>query len=260
MIRPPVDAAFKDHFSGHAMAYAAHRPVYPAALADWLAAIAPARQAAWDCGCGSGQLTVLLAERFEQIVGTDASAEQVNHAVAHPRVEYRCAPAEDSGLPAASVDLVIAAQAAHWFDMPRFNAEARRVARPGAAVVLVAYEVQHIAPVIDTVIMGFYGGALKDHWPPERRHVENGYASLEFPFPAIPAPELEIALEWNCEEFLAYIDTWSATRRLEKAHGRTAYERFAVELRDAWVDPALRRTVHWPLAIRAGRVNGPIDR
>ena len=251
-----MDASFKDHFSGHARAYATHRPVYPPALADWLAAIAPARHAAWDCGCGSGQLTVLLAEYFEQVTGTDASQEQVNNAMPHPRVEYRTAPAENSRLPAASFDLIVAAQAAHWFDMPRFNAEAQRVARPGAAVVLVAYELQHIAPIIDAVILAFYGGALEDYWPPERRHIENGYATLEFPFAPIPAPQIEIALDWTCEEFLAYVDTWSATRRLEKARGRRDFEQFAGALRGVWGDPAVLRTVRWPLAIRAGRAPG----
>lgn len=254
-MKPQMDASFKDHFSGHARAYAAHRPVYPAALADWLAAIAPARVAAWDCGCGSGQLTALLAERFERVIGTDASQEQVHNATPHPRIEYRCAPAEDSGLPAASFDLVVAAQAAHWFDMPRFNAEAQRVARPGAAVVLVAYEVQRISTLIDPVVQRFYGGALDDYWPPERRHVENGYATLEFPFEPRSTPQLEIALDWTCDEFLAYVDTWSAARRLEKAHGRGDYERFASELRGVWGDPAVLRTVRWPLAIRAGQVS-----
>ena len=48
---------------------------------------------------------------------------------AHPRVEYRVATAEESGLESKSVDLITVAQALHWFDLERFEAEARRVAR-----------------------------------------------------------------------------------------------------------------------------------
>lgn len=46
---------------------------YPARLVDELAALCPGTRLALDCGCGTGQLTVLLAERFERVVGTDAA-------------------------------------------------------------------------------------------------------------------------------------------------------------------------------------------
>ncbi|MBF3045820.1 methyltransferase domain-containing protein, partial [Pseudomonas aeruginosa] len=71
-----MTAPFKDHFSTGSANYAAHRPTYPARLVDELAALCPGTRLALDCGCGTGQLTVLLAERFERVVGTDASAAQ----------------------------------------------------------------------------------------------------------------------------------------------------------------------------------------
>src|SRR5436305_11939804 len=98
-VTTPAERPFKDHFSDHPAAYAAHRPTYPVALVDFLAEVAPRRQLAWDCGCGSGQLSVLLAARFERVVATDASAEQIAHAAPHPKVRYAHAPAEASGLP-----------------------------------------------------------------------------------------------------------------------------------------------------------------
>ena len=47
-------APFKDHFSASAQDYALARPSYPQALFDWIASIAPARNAVWEAGCGSG--------------------------------------------------------------------------------------------------------------------------------------------------------------------------------------------------------------
>src|SRR5262249_38727408 len=68
---------FKDHFSGAASGYAAHRPVYPRAVAEALADRSPGRTLAWDAGCGSGQLSAVLGEVFERVVATDASAAQI---------------------------------------------------------------------------------------------------------------------------------------------------------------------------------------
>src|SRR3954471_1174634 len=133
--------AFKDHFSSRAADFAAYRPTYPPELVDYLASVCPTSNLALDCGCGTGQLAVLLADRFKRVIATDASAQQIENAEPRERVTYRVAPAERSGLPDASADLVVAAQAAHWFDQPAFYAEARRVGRPGAILALVTYGV-----------------------------------------------------------------------------------------------------------------------
>src|SRR3954471_23387114 len=105
---------FKDLFSAGAAAYARFRPTYPPALFDWLAATAPARGLAIDVGTGNGQAAVALAERFERVLALDPSEQQLANAAAHPRVQYRHAPAEATGAPAACADLVTAGQAFHW--------------------------------------------------------------------------------------------------------------------------------------------------
>src|SRR5689334_22090747 len=147
---------FKDHFSSRSADYAAYRPTYPRAVADYLASLCPAPDVALDVGCGTGQLSVLLAENFRSVVATDASARQIESAVPHPRVDYRVAAAERSGLPDRSVDLVTAAQAAHWFDLPAFYAEVRRVGKAGAVLALVTYGVVQADPEVDPVIQRFY--------------------------------------------------------------------------------------------------------
>src|SRR5205085_2841298 len=113
---------FRDHFASAATDYAAFRPRYPAALFAALAESAPGRHVAWDCATGSGQAAIGLAGHFEQVVATDASAAQLSAALAHPRVRYREAPADASGLPPRSVELVTVAQALHWLDRTSFYA------------------------------------------------------------------------------------------------------------------------------------------
>ena len=245
--------SFKDHFSQVAGAYAAHRPSYPVALVDFLAQRVPARRLAWDCGCGSGQLSVLLAGPFERVVATDASAEQIARAAAHPKVEYRCAPAGASGLQPGSADLATAAQAAHWFDLPAYYAEVRRVVRSGGLVALISYGVVSTGPDLDAVIRPFYEKVLGAYWPPERRHVDEGYRSLPFPFAELETPPFEIRLDWRLEELVGYVGTWSAVWALERAQGRGPLTSFTRDLTAAWGPAAAVRTVRWPLALRVGR-------
>ncbi len=246
-------SGFKDHFSGAAREYAAHRPRYPEALFAELARLAPARQRAWDCATGSGQAALGLAAHFQQVTATDASAQQIARALPHPRVTYRVAPAEASGLPAASVDLVAVAQAAHWFDLPRFYAEANRVLRPGGLVALWGYERLAVAPEVDAVIETFYADALGPYWPPERRHVETAYRELPFPYAELAAPAFGLAAEWDLDALMGYFATWSAVRRCREATGQDPLPRMRERLLAVWGSPGTAKTLKWPLFLRLGR-------
>lgn len=246
--------SFKDHFSSRSADYAAYRPTYPVALADYLAGLCETPAKALDVGCGTGQLSVLLAERFASVVATDASTRQIENAVPHERVTYCVAPAEKSGLPEHSVDLVTVAQAAHWFDLPAFYAEVRRVAKPGGILALITYGVIQADPEIDPVVRHFYRDVIGSYWPPERRHVEEGYRSFDFPFAELTPPDMAITVEWRAADLIGYADTWSAVREAERALGRGPIDAFAQDLTAAWGDPERRRTIRFPLSFRIGRV------
>ena len=245
--------AFKDHFSGPAAAYAAYRPRYPRELALFLAQISPVCSRAWDCGCGSGQLSELLAEFFEQVVATDASARQIAEARPYPRVEYRCAPAEESGLAAHSTDLISVAQAVHWFDLDRFYEEVRRVGKPGSVLALIGYGTMEVEGV-QALVHAFYDGILEPFWPAERRQVETGYRLLDFPFTPVPVPSLQMNAAWDLAALMGYIGTWSAVQALEREKGPAPFQAFGRALRGAWGDPDTSRRVSWPLFVRAGRL------
>ena len=242
--------SFADHFSTIAARYASYRPTYPAALVDVLAR--EASGVAWDVGCGNGQLSVALAEKFARVIATDPSQAQLDAATPHPRVEYRRAPAEASGLPDASVDLVVAAQAAHWFDWPRFVDEANRVAKPRALVALVSYGILLVEGEAGRVIEDFYKNVVGKYWPPGREHVENGYRDLVMPWTAVAAPSIEMSATWSRDELLGYVSTWSATVKLVEACGPAPFEALRARLATMWPDDE-RRVVRWPLALRFSR-------
>jgi SAM-dependent methyltransferase len=242
-------------FSSLAARYAAYRPRYPRAVVDALADACAAHGAAWDAGCGSGQLSVALRGRFAEVIATDPSSAQVAAAEACAGVTYRTGTAEDSGLDAASVDCVAAAQAAHWFDWPRFCAEAHRVARPGAVMAIIGYGRVDADGAVGELLRG-YERDVAPSWPPERRHVDDGYQQLVWPWPeladvraAMPARLIE---RWTLDETFGYVTTWSATARHRAQRGGGRLEQLREQLGEAWAG-ADRREIRWPLVVRACR-------
>jgi SAM-dependent methyltransferase len=249
-----MSPAFPDHFSGVAAAYAEFRPRYPDGLFEWLAGAAPAREQAWDCATGSGQAAVALASLFERVVATDASAEQVAAATPHARVEYRVAPAEESGLASESADLVTVAQALHWFDRPAFYREAARVLRTDGVLAAWTYGHPYVDdPAADAVFQEFYSRTVGPYWPPERALVDAGYRTIEFPFPEVDPPAFEMETRWPLEALIGYVGTWSATTRFRAAQGVDPVPRLAADLGACWGEPWEARRIRWPLALRAGR-------
>jgi SAM-dependent methyltransferase len=244
--------SFKDHFSTKAAVYAKARPSYPPALFAALAQLAPGRSLAWDCGSGNGQAAVGLAGHFERVLATEPSAAQLAEAAAHPRVTYVQSAELAPGVADGSVDIVTAAQAAHWFDLGIFYPEVRRVVRPGGLLAVWNYGLWVIEPAIDALVERFYNGTVGPYWPPERKHAETSYRLLEFPFPEIPLPKLTIEVKWTAEEFATYLRTWSAVTRYTKAHGTDPVAVFEPKLAEAW-GPG-RRKVTWPIGGRLGRL------
>jgi len=219
---------------------------------EYLGTIAPSRQLAWDCGTGSGQAAVGLASAFDRIIATDASEKQIANTQSYDRVEYRVAPAENSGIGSKTIDLIMVAQALHWFDRDRFYAEARRVLKADGILAASAYNLLHIEKPIDEVVNRYYYQVVGPFWPPERRLVEQ-FADLPFPFQEIDAPRFEMTAHWNLHHLLGYLGTWSSSQRFIAAKGSNPLEQIFDALSRTWGEPGQTRTISWPIVIRIGR-------
>jgi SAM-dependent methyltransferase len=243
---------FKDHFSKQAEDYAKFRPRYPLELFEYLGSVAPSRTLAWDCATGNGQAAVELARVFDRVIATDASEKQIANAQPHERVEYRVAPAENSGIEAGTIDIIMVAQALHWFDLGRFYEEVKRVLKPHGVFAASAYKFFHIAPAIDEIVNHrYYETVVGPFWPSERVLVEK-FEELPFPFPELKTPSFEMIAQWNLEHLVGYLRSWSATQRFIAANQRDPLEEIAGELRVAWGDTKQTRHVTWPLTLRVG--------
>jgi SAM-dependent methyltransferase len=191
------------------------------------------------------------------VVATDASREQIASAKAHPKVEFRVAPADQSGLPDESAGLITVAQSLHWFDLDRFYAEARRVLKPGGVLAVWAYGINQVeGESVNQLVQDFYSNTVGPYWPPERMLVESGYRTIPFPFAERTPPPFRMEARWPLEQLLGYFSTWSATNRFIKATGRNPIEPLMEALSRIWGDASASRLVVWPMSMRIGTKPG----
>ncbi len=245
---------FQDHFSRQARLYAQHRPGYPAEFFDFLASLTPTHEFAWDCGTGSGQAARALAGRFDRVVATDASADQLAQAIPHERVEYRLEPAESTTIPDQSLDLIAVGTAAHWFEFESFYREVRRVGKPSGIIALWTYHLPTITHPVDEWTEHFFRTTLAPYWPERVRYVDERYRTLPFPFEEIPFPAFAMEADWEIDSLVGFFASWSGTRAFCDAEGEEKFAHQIEGLKEAWGDTSSRRTVRWSLHGRIGRL------
>jgi SAM-dependent methyltransferase len=243
--------SFKDHFSRQSAAYSRYRPGYPPELIGWVASQAPDRRLAVDCATGNGQAALALAARFESVIALDGSQSQLRKARRGPNIAYVAALAEQLPLRDGSVSLVAAAQAAHWFDFERFHSECRRVLVPGGVVAAWTYGKFRVDAAVDAVIDDFYDNVVGAFWPPERRYVELGYRTLPFPWREATPPEFVLETDWDLEQVLGYLASWSAVQRYVDRHGRDPLLPLRGPLESAFGATGPRR-LSWSIHVRLG--------
>lgn len=243
---------FKDLFSTQSTDYAKYRPTYPKELFDYLAALSPQNETAWDAGTGNGQAAVELATRFKKVIATDPSEKQLSEATQKPNITYLHEKAETPSF-TEKVNLITVAQAFHWLNHKEFADACKTHAAPGAHLVVWSYALARITPELDKEILPFYDGLLGPYWEKERKDVEDGYKRIVMPFQEITPPEIEMKTEWTFERYAGYLRTWSALNKFIKAHPEVDLEPHFQKIKNAWGDAPLR-TLNWPLNIRVWKI------
>ncbi len=249
-----TNEAFKDYFSIQAEDYSVYRPEYPTELYAWLASLCAEKSLAWDCATGNGQAAVALTNHMSYVIGTDASESQIYRAMIYPRVEYEVALAHQSPFKDHSVDLITVAQALHWFEFDLFFKEVERVAKNNAVLAVWCYELHQISPAVDAVINQYYEDIIGDYWPAERRHIEQAYDSIDFPFQVIESPKCTMTKQWTLKHLIGYLGTWSATQKYIENNGTDPRAQIIEALTAAW-DADDTKTVTWPVTVKTFRIN-----
>lgn len=159
----------RELFSVKSDEYAAARPHYPRDLLQYLVGLCPDAGRAWDCGTGSGQAAVALAEWFGEVDATDVSAQQIANAAPHGRVRYSVQAAESTDFPDSCFTLVTVAQALHWFDFGRFWPEVQRVLRPGGIFAAWTYTWPVLSEALDSIVAARLLPTIKAYWAPQNQ-------------------------------------------------------------------------------------------
>lgn len=125
-----------ERFGTRAQSYAAFRPGYPPEAVDAVLEDLgdPAALTIADVGAGTGISARLFAERGASVIAIEPNERMRSNAQPHPKVRWIGGTAQHTGLSDASVDLIVACQAFHWFATPEAMHEFARVARRRAAI------------------------------------------------------------------------------------------------------------------------------
>jgi SAM-dependent methyltransferase len=244
---------FLDHFSERSDLYASARPVYPDELFHFVASVAPSTQRAWDCGTGNGQAAVGLARHFESVHASDPSPEQITNAIACEGVIYSIQPAESTTFADSFFDAVCVSQALHWFDLPLFFQEAKRVLRSNGVFAAWGYDWFSVSPEFDEAFDRVILQEIKQDWAPQNAILWNGYKDIDLPFAPIETPRLVIRVHWTLYQLLAYVHTWSAVRRCIARIGTGPFLDAESALASHWGLPESARAIVMPLHMLAGR-------
>jgi SAM-dependent methyltransferase len=244
----------KDLFSEQSEAYSKYRPGYPAELFEYILSFVNERKLAWDCATGNGQAATILANYFDKVFATDISTAQLENAKRKPNISYIKASAEQSFLEANAFDLITVAQAYHWFNWIKFYHEATRVGKPDAVVAVWTYNlIRSNDNAINTIIDHFYHDITGPYWDNARRHVEEGYDNIPFEFAPLPSKTFNIQLEYNRENLLGYLYTWSGVQAYIKQKKESPIPLISKELSRIW-GPGETRVFNFPLNLKIGRI------
>ena len=161
-------------------------------------------------------------------------------------------PAEVTSFPDNYFDLITVAQAIHWFDFDKFYSEVRRTIKPGGVLAVVGYSLLNFNNELAVIVDNFYKNIVGKYWDKERKYIDENYTTIPFPFDEIKAPNFSINYRWTFEQFIGYLQTWSAVQNYITEHKDDPVLLIRDELKKSWVNKY--QTVCFPILLKVARI------
>ena len=244
----------KDLFSKQSDLYARYRPTYPKELYEYILSFVKEKNAVWDCATGNGQAAVVLADHFKKVIATDISAAQIEKATLKENIEYLVCPAESTPFEENTFDLITVAQAYHWINWKEFKKEVTRVSKPEAIIAIwVYFRNMPGDKKVDDAIFSFYENVTRPYWDEARKYVEEKYSTVEFDYDLLPVKDFETTLNWEREDMIGYISSWSAIQKYIKVNGHSPIPIIEEKINKLWPEGEIKK-VRFPIYLKLGRV------
>lgn len=244
----------KDNFSIQAKDYSKFRPTYPPEMIEYIVSFVENRGTSLDVATGNGQVAKALSEYFKEVYATDISEKQLEHAEQADNIIYKKAKAEETDFEEHQFDLIVVAQAIHWFDFEAFYREVYRTLKPDGVFAIIGYGLFRTNEHSHTILSRFYHDIVGPYWDPERRYLDENYETIPFPFEEIEVEKFEARFTWSIEQLTGYLETWSATQHYKKKNnGQDPVDLILEELEESWERGD--KQVVFPLLLRIGKIS-----
>ncbi|KAM3338329.1 putative methyltransferase DDB [Capsicum galapagoense] len=256
-------------FIKQAQQYSVGRPSYPDNLFNFIASKTPCHDLVWDVGTGTGQAAQSLAKLYKNVIATDASPKQLEFAAKVPNVQYKCtspnmsmSEIETKIGSESSVDLITIAQAMHWFDLPTFYQQAKRLLKkPNGVIAAWCYTTPEVSDSVDAILEKFYTIDTGPYWESPRKLVDEKYKTIDFPFEAVDGCdhngpfEFKIEKVTDLESYFTYLKSWSAYQTAKEKGAELLTDDVVDKFTSAWnEDGKSEKTVTYPIYLRIGKV------
>jgi len=201
--------------------YSKFRPDYPSEIFETIITFAKDNnpnaefEVAVDMACGAGEATKHLVPYYKIIYGIDVSSSMLENAPKHPNINYSIGAVEATKLPNESIDLVLVAQALHWFDFEKFFIELDRILKPGGTFAVIGYPLNRFSnnTLANEVIQKFFYQTLEGCWSERRRILDQEYADVPFIYKeTLRKHRFFNTKSMSIENYVRYIGTWSAVQ------------------------------------------------
>ncbi|WP_150468401.1 class I SAM-dependent methyltransferase [Francisella sp. SYW-9] len=232
--------------------YKKARPSAPTEIIDYLKSNTITHKKAWDCGTGNGQTAIKLAEFIDDIHATDISKAQLSKAFTNPNIKYFQAPENKSMFENESVDLITSSQAAHWFDIQKFEQECLRILKPKGIVAIWAY---HYDITINKQIEIIYQDFLKLIWPYVPiggNHITNHYRNINLSLTKLSTPQFKLIKQMNLCDFIELLKSFSAYKEYVEKFEECPITKFGFydKLKKSWGEASKTYNVTWPVIFK----------
>jgi len=217
-------------FSFAKKTYSKFRPSYPNYIFDEILKRHKGnRDLAVDIGAGTGQASVPLTKFFKKVVAFDPSLGQLEQATKEiQNLEFRQGNAFYIDIENSSADLIVSAQAVHWFNDEKFYNEVKRVLKQDGLLALWGYALPEIENnQANDILKQFYWNTLAGYWDPGRTHLDDGYINIKPSFPNVERLNISMKNEMYLDSFIGYLSTWS---------GLNAYKKKNLDKEDPLID------------------------